>query len=59
LIDCLLFYVVLGARESFTHLHGDFTIAGEGLQNLGHSYQVCSELIGFDKVDIFIVPHLL
>jgi hypothetical protein len=37
------------------HLYGDFTIAGEGLQNLG----LCSALMAFEQGGIFIVPHLL
>jgi hypothetical protein len=36
-------------------LHGDVTIAGEGLQNLG----LCSALRVFEQGGIFIVPHLL
>jgi hypothetical protein len=32
-----------------------FTIAGEGLQNLG----LCSALRAFEQGGIFIVPHLL
>jgi hypothetical protein len=37
------------------HLHGDVTIAGEGLQNL----VLCSALRAFEQGGIFIVPHLL
>jgi hypothetical protein len=36
-------------------MHGDFTIADEGLQNLG----LCSALTAFEQGGIFIVPHLL
>jgi hypothetical protein len=44
LIDWLIF-----------HWHGDITIAGKGLQNLG----LCSALRAFEQGGIFIVPHLL
>jgi hypothetical protein len=37
------------------HLHGDVTIAGEELQNLG----LGSALRAFEQERIFIVPHLL
>jgi hypothetical protein len=37
------------------YLRLDFTIAGEGLQNLG----LCSALRAFEEGGIFIVPHLL
>jgi hypothetical protein len=47
----LFFYVPL---RNF-HLHGDVTIAGEELQNLG----VCSAFRTFEQGGIFIVPHLL
>jgi hypothetical protein len=52
LIDYLRFYVLL---KNFSHLYGDVTIAGEGLQNLG----LCSALRAFEQGGIFIVPHLL
>jgi hypothetical protein len=48
----LRFYVPL---KNCSLIHGDFTIAGEGLQNLG----LCSALRAFEQGDIFIVPHLL
>jgi hypothetical protein len=35
--------------------HGDVTITGEGLQNLGQ----CSALRAFEQGGIFIAPHLL
>jgi hypothetical protein len=41
------------ARESFTH--GNFTIAGEGLQNLG----LRLVLRAFEQGGVFIVSHLL
>jgi hypothetical protein len=47
LIDYLRFYVQL---KNFS-----FTIAGEGLQNLG----LCSALKAFEQGGIFFVPHLL
>jgi hypothetical protein len=50
LIIHLRFYVPL-----FSHLYGDVTIAGEGLQNLG----LCSALSAFEQGGIFVVPHLL
>jgi hypothetical protein len=37
------------------HLHGDVTITGERLQNLG----LCSAIRAFEQGKIFIVPHLL
>ena len=43
------------SRSRIFHLHGDVTIAGEGLQNLG----LCSALRVFEQEGIFIVPHLL
>jgi hypothetical protein len=43
------------SRLRIFHLYGDFTIAGEGLQNLG----LCSALRAFEQGRIFIVPHLL
>jgi hypothetical protein len=43
------------SRSKFFHLHGDVTITGEGLQNLG----LCSALRAFELGGIFIVPHLL
>jgi hypothetical protein len=39
------------AQESFTH--GDITIAGEGLQNLGSTSRA------FEQGGVFIVPHLI
>jgi hypothetical protein len=42
-------------RSRIFHLYGDFTIAGEGLQNLG----LCSAHRAFEQGGIFIVPHLL
>jgi hypothetical protein len=36
-------------------LHGDVTITGEGLQNLG----LCSALRAFEQGGIIIVPYLL
>jgi hypothetical protein len=39
----------------FHFKHGDVTIAGKGLQNLG----LCSALRAFVQGGIFIVPHLL
>jgi hypothetical protein len=50
--DYLLFNL-RPARESFTH--GDITIAGEGLQNMG----LCSVLMAFEQGGVFIVSHLL
>jgi hypothetical protein len=43
------------SRSRIFHLHGDVTIAGEGLGNLG----LCSTLRAFEQGGIFIVPHLL
>jgi hypothetical protein len=43
------------SRSRIFHLHGDVTIAGEGLQNLGLSLA----LRAFEQGGIFIVPHLL
>jgi hypothetical protein len=37
------------------HLYGDFTIIGEGLQNLG----LCSAFRVFEQGGMFIVPYLL
>jgi hypothetical protein len=51
MIDYLQFYVPLKNIS----LHGDVTITGEGLQNLG----LCSALRAFEQGEIFIVPHLL
>jgi hypothetical protein len=51
LIDYLLFYVPL----KISHLYGDVTIAGEGLQNLG----LFSALRVFEQGGTFIVPHML
>jgi hypothetical protein len=48
-----LFIVLSRSRSS--HLYGDVTIAGEGLQNLG----LCSALWAFEQGGIPIVPHLL
>jgi hypothetical protein len=42
-------------RSRIFHLHGDVTITGVGLQNLG----LCSALRAFEHGGIFIVPHLL
>jgi hypothetical protein len=51
-----LFTVLRPAQEFFTYkLHGDVTIAGEGLQNLG----LYSALRAFEQGGIFIVPHPL
>jgi hypothetical protein len=47
-IDYLLFYVPL-------KIYGDVNITGEGLQIL----DLCSALRAFERVGIFIVPHLL
>jgi hypothetical protein len=44
-------YTVLRPAQEF----GDFTIAGERLENLG----LCSTLRAFVQGGIFIVPHLL
>jgi hypothetical protein len=51
MIDWLLFYV----RSRIFHLHGDATIVGEGLQNLGLS----SALTALEQGGIFFVPYLL
>jgi hypothetical protein len=37
-------------------MHGDVTITGEGLKNLG---KLCSALRAFEQGGIFIMPHLL
>jgi hypothetical protein len=54
-IVCLLFC----SRSRMFHLqknvYRDFTIAGEGLQNL----VLCSALRAFEQGGIFVVPHLL
>jgi hypothetical protein len=42
------------SRSRIFHLHGEVTIAGEELQNLG----LCSALRAFEQGGIFIVPHL-
>jgi hypothetical protein len=54
MIDWLIIYGFTSCSRIF-HLYGDFTIAGEGLQNLG----LCSALKAFEQGGIFIVPHLL
>jgi hypothetical protein len=51
LIDYISFYVPL----EDLHSHGDVTITGEGLKNLG----LCSALRVFEQGGIFIVPYLL
>jgi hypothetical protein len=43
------------SRSRIFHLHGNITIAGEGLQNVG----LCSALRAFEQGGTFIVPHLL
>jgi hypothetical protein len=43
------------SRSRIFHLHGDVTIAGEGLQNLG----LYSALSAFEQERIFIEPYLL
>jgi hypothetical protein len=43
------------SRPRIFHLHGDVTIDGEGLQNLG----LCLAVKAFEQGGIFIVPHLL
>jgi hypothetical protein len=53
-IDCLIIYGFMSTSR-IIHLHGDVTIAGEELQNLG----ICSALRAFEHGSIFIVPHLL
>jgi hypothetical protein len=53
-IDWLIIYCFT-SRSRLFHLHGDVTIAGEGLQKLG----LCSALRAFEHGGIFIVPHLL
>jgi hypothetical protein len=53
-IDWLIIYCFT-FRSIFFHLHGDVTIDGEGLQNLG----LCSALRAFEQGGIFVVPHLL
>jgi hypothetical protein len=45
----------LMSRSRIFLLHGDVTIAGEGLHNLG----LCSALRVFERGGILIVPHLL
>jgi hypothetical protein len=45
----------LTSRSRIFHIHGDVTITGEGLQNLG----LCLALRAFEQGGIFIVPHLL
>jgi hypothetical protein len=50
--DYLLFNL-RPVRESLTH--GDITIAGEGLQNIG----LCSTFRAFEQRGVFIVPQLL
>jgi hypothetical protein len=54
MIDWLIIYGFTSHSRIF-HLYGDFTIAGEGLQNLA----LCSALWAFEQGGIFIVPHLL
>jgi hypothetical protein len=49
------FRVLRPAQEYFSYMDRDFTIADEGLQNLG----LCSALRAFEQRGIFIVPHLL
>jgi hypothetical protein len=43
------------SRSEIFHWHGDVTIAGEGLQDLG----LCLALRVFEQGGIFIVPHVL
>ena len=45
----------LTPRSRIFHLHGDVTITGEGLHNLG----LCPALRAFEQGGVFIVPHLL
>jgi hypothetical protein len=47
-------YCFTSRMRSF-HSFGDFTIAGEELQNLGQ----CSVLQAFEQGGIFIAPYLL
>jgi hypothetical protein len=54
LIDWLIIYCFTSCSRIFL-LHGDVTIAGEGLQHLG----LRSALRAFEQGGIFIVPHLL
>jgi hypothetical protein len=54
ILDWLIIYGFM-SRSRIFHLHGDVTIAGEGLQNLG----LCSVLTAFEQGGIFIVPHML
>jgi hypothetical protein len=53
-IDRLIIYGFM-SRSRIFHLYGDFTIASEGLQNLG----LCLVLMAFEQGGIFIVPRLL
>jgi hypothetical protein len=50
-----IYYMYFTSSSRTFHLHGDVTIAVEGLQNLGQ----CSALRAFEQGGIFIVPHLL
>jgi hypothetical protein len=52
--DWLIIYCFTSHSRIF-HLHGDVTIAGEGLQNLG----LCSAHRAIEQGGIYIVPHLL
>ena len=54
MIDWLIIHCFT-SRSRIFHLHGDVTIAGEGLQNLG----LCSALRAFEQGVVFIVLHLL
>jgi hypothetical protein len=43
------------SRLRIFHFHGDVTIAGEELQNLG----LCLTLRAFEQGGIFIAPYML
>jgi hypothetical protein len=48
-------FILRLSQDFFNYMHGDVTITGEGLQNLG----LCSALRVFEQGGIFIVPYLL
>jgi hypothetical protein len=54
-VDTWLIIYGFTSRSRIFHLHGDVTIIGEGLQNLG----LFSALRAYEQGGIFIVPHLL
>jgi hypothetical protein len=53
-----MYYLIIycfKSRSRIFHFYGEFTIAGEELQNSG----LCSALRAFEQGGILIAPHLL